>query len=415
MNWVKQIISYLQLLSGTVLFASIPIYFNSVTRWSMIVFLVTSLIDGILQKRYAQTSLFSMEKLPFWACIATYALLYLYLPIDHAAAHWSILAESRLAFLLFGIVGIIGTQRIPTKILAYTSIIVSVCLIAYVALQLDANHWRWDYWYKRFNYVRSMKIHAHMAFNMYLNIAMASCFWLIKNYRSWLKSIPLVLLILLFYGCTSISDGRIGILCGNIMMAFGVIYLLPTTYKKWAFAFIPIAVVASALVIGNHYKMQALNKFTQDDRFVIWSESFDTIKESPLLGHGAGESAQIMLESFKESEVLRKNSFLVEHAGIEKRIVGAHPHNQWLQSWMEHGIAGLLCATLWLLVPFICLIKNKSHLLVITLWGLIILQLLTDTTRGAFTDLFFCYYLLIAMNYAQKGSKEVVSSTERTA
>ena len=246
MNLAKQLIFYLQLLSGTVLFASIPIYFNAITRWSMIVFLVTSLIDGILQKRYAQTSLFSIEKLPFWACIATYALLYLYLPIDHAAAHWSILAESRLAFLLFGIVGIIGTQRIPTKILAYTSIIVSVCLIAYVALQLDANHWRWDYWYKRFNYVRATQVHAHMAFNMYLNIAMASCFWLIKNYRSWLKSIPLVLLILLFYGCTSISDGRIGILCGNIIVVLG------TPPSTWA-----ICVPSSAIWFTSSTRLPA--------------------------------------------------------------------------------------------------------------------------------------------------------------
>lgn len=411
MNLTRKIIAYLQLISGTALFASLPIYFNTFTQWAMILFITTSIMDSLLQIRFSARELLTMEKIPFWACIGTFLLLFVYLPIDHYREHWNILAESRLAFLLFGILGLLGTRKIPTKVLAYTSIIVSTCLIGYLLYLFEPLLPGAKNWKVVLNLCRTINIQAHMAFNLYLNIAIISCFWLFKQYDSWIKRAPLLFFIGLFYTCIALSDGRIGIVSCNIIMVIGFLYLLPTTYKKKAlFIMAPIALAVCFVLINNHFKQTSVNNFTHDYRYAIWKEGAKIIAESPVVGIGAGTGAYTLSEAFKNSEHLSAHIFLIEQAALLKNIVGAHPHNQFMQSWMEHGIPGLLCAFGWLIVPLICLIRNKSNVFVITIWTLIIIQMQTDVTRGSLTDLGFCFYLLLAMNYAQQSSKEVVNS-----
>lgn len=406
---IKKTVASIQIVSGLVLFACLPVFFNNVTRWAMYLFIAFSLLDYFLQKRYQQESFFTLNKAPFWACIAYFLLLIIYIPFEEYTRYVPLFIESRLSFLVFGILGILGTRVPKIKYVAYTCIIVSIGLLLYT-LYLSHIHPPavGSNWKRHLIMVRHTYIHAHMAFNMYLNIAIAACFWLIKTQKNKLKYAWL-LLVALFYVAIAISDARIGFAACNLLIVIGIYYLLGERHKKATIGVLLVCGILGGAILLNNHKVKRNIETNQDTRYDIWSESVALLKEHPLTGVGASTNITYITNAFIASPTVRKDRFLI-YSCVHEDVMGAHPHNQLLQSTMEFGIFGLICMGCILLLPVYYGIKNKSDLLIVACWILVIIQMQTEVIRGSYGDLAFGIYLLFTMYYAKHSTKEIVGS-----
>ncbi|MBQ2025613.1 MAG: O-antigen ligase family protein [Paludibacteraceae bacterium] len=401
---LQRTISYLQLLAGSVLFLCTPFFYNNITRWSLFLFAGLSVIDCIVNKRYQNNPIFSLQKLPFWACIVYYLLQFIYYPMEQDLQHWSFLAENRLSFLIFGILGLLGAPVIKAKHLSFLSIAGSLGIIGYLLYNTDLTT---TYWIESMNAFRAQHVQAHMLVNMFMNIAIACCFWRIKKQTNWYKTALYVALIALFFGFIYLSGGRSGAIGSGVVVIIGLLYLFKQyTYLKYICSFIIAVCLVGVMYIANK-KENDLSRFENNLRFTIWHETLHVIKEQPIIGYGASTAASKIATTFAQSEQIKKDTFLIEHAQSDT-IVGAHPHNQLLHGILEYGIAGLLCALVLLFGPITYTLLNKSNIMLTALCLAIVIQLQTDVIRGAFGDFSFQYYLLFIMAYAQQSAKKVI-------
>jgi O-antigen ligase len=401
---LQRTISYLQLLAGSVLFLCTPFFYNNITRWSLFLFAGLSVIDCIVNKRYQNTPLFSLQKLPFWACIVYYLLQFIYYPIEQDVQHWSFLAENRLSFLIFGLLGLLGTAVIKAKHLTYLSIAGSLGIIGYLLYHTDLTN---SYWVEHMNFFRSQHIQAHMVVNMFMNIAIAGCFWCIKKQNAWYKRAIYTALIALFFTFIYLSGGRSGAIGSGVVVIIGILYLFRQyTYLKYICSFV-IAVSVIGVMYMTNKKENDLSRFENNLRFTIWHETLHIIKEHPIIGYGASTAASQIATTFAQSPQIKQDAFLVEHAQ-SKSIVGAHPHNQLLHGTLEYGVIGLLCAMLLVFAPITYTLLNKSNIMLTAICLAIVIQLQTDVIRGAFGDFSFQYYLLFIMAYAQQSAKKII-------
>ena len=117
--------------------------------------------------------------------------------------------------------------------------------------------------------------------------------------------------------------------------------------KKWLFlllvTFLIITIVystenplnKSAIMVHQ----RAMSTFDEQDpsintRLLIWKNTFDMIKDKPVLGSGIGTFKMNYLNY--QSEFLRKNPGYIKYSGK-----AGEAHNEYLQMWAELGIIGL--------------------------------------------------------------------------
>lgn len=407
MKHLKKSIRLLQITSCILLFACLPIFFNSVTRWSLYVFVVSSVIDYLLNKRFQNNPLFTWSKAPFWACIALYALMLVYIPLEQNTQNLRLLMESRSAFLAFGIMGVMGTQVPKAKYMAYACFAVCVALILYV-LHMGLQHdiFAREDWRINLNYLRHTHVHAHMAFNTFLNVGIAVCFWLLKRCRR--KSICILwgVLIGLFYACIGLSDGRLGFIASNVVLLMGIVYMLHTHHKKWMITGLLLIGLIGGVALLNHPKINTSGKFEENIRYHIWKECWQLYCQHPYIGVGTSTNAQRIANTFTASEEISSDNFLINSLK-QTDMTGAHPHNQLLQSGMEFGIIGWICMLFILVVPLVYMAKNNCNIMLAAIWIVIFMQLQTEVIRGSLGDMQFCFYLFLTMNYAQQSAKKV--------
>lgn len=402
---VQRIVSCLQLLSASVLFLCTPFFFNDVTRLSLYVFVGMSVIDILVNKRYQNNPIFSLQKLPFWACIVYYLLQFIYYPIEQDLQHWAFFAENRLSFLIFGILGILGTPVIKAKHLLYLCIAGSLGIIGYLLYKTNLSN---SYWIHEMNQIRMQSIQAHMIVNMFMNIAIAGCFWQLKKQTTWYKIALYVALITLFVAFILLSGGRSGAIGTAVVLVIGILYLLRKyTYLKYISLLVIVSSIGAVMYVANSQRNNNLTSFENNLRFDIWHETIALIAEHPVLGVGVSTATSHISTTFSQSEEIKKDQFLID-LSQNGNTVGAHPHNQLLYATLEYGILGLLCALTLLFAPITYTLLNRSNIMLSALCLAIIIQLQTDVIRGAFGDFAFQYYLLFIMTYAQQSAKKVV-------
>ncbi len=88
-----------------------------------------------------------------------------------------------------------------------------------------------------------------------------------------------------------------------------------------------------------------------DSRLIIWQNAITLIKQKPVLGYGIGDALDEMI---KEHE---RTGF---KEGVKKRL---DAHNQFLETWLQSGIFGLISLILVFAFPFYQSIKKRQELL----------------------------------------------------
>lgn len=131
-------------------------------------------------------------------------------------------------------------------------------------------------------------------------------------------------------------------------------------------------------------RMKSLVK-QRDVRELIWKGSWIQIIKSPIIGHGSGDTQDLLIEAYKTLDY---------NIGIEKK---QNCHNQYLQLLMTAGIIGLLVLLVWLFLSFRTAWFNQNYLFCILI-AIFALNMLTESMlerqQGTYFIAFFGSLLL---------------------
>lgn len=173
----------------------------------------------------------------------------------------------------------------------------------------------------------------------------------VKKYRVF-YILSIFLTHFFLYGCAS----RMVILTTFIISIAVVIFWKFIFERKLlqgiGFIFLIILIIGTSLYL-NKKTATRFNKLIVhkgDNRNRIWQASWLSIKESPIIGFGAGDTKSALNLSFLKVDY---------PFGIEKNV---NCHNQYLESWLSAGVFGLLILLIWLFASFYDAWKKHNYL-----------------------------------------------------
>lgn len=176
---------------------------------------------------------------------------------------------------------------------------------------------------------------AHTLVCMYLSIGGLTASFCFRKAKTWKGRLILVFLIIVFIFHLAVLRGRGGylifalispIIAHNLMFRFSLkAKIFVSTVLICSFLLSPVfrGVVERTYILLGHHKEKILSGEHVPDfpRFFIYKESFNIIKNSPLVGIGTGSM----------TEYTQPKGLKVDH-----------PHNNFLHMWTSYGLIGLL-------------------------------------------------------------------------
>ena len=163
--------------------------------------------------------------------------------------------------------------------------------------------------------------------------------------RTQMFSLIILGTIFVFYYCYQRGIIFKGILLVSFLIAlfFALIQLNPVSRERFSKAISPT----------SHYTENEHGEGGLSLRLYQWKYSIKAIQDNLLFGTGPGD-AQNVLE-----EVYLKNDFKI---GYDNQL---NPHNQYLQTWLESGIIGLLILLICMLLPVYFAFIEKQWIYVV--------------------------------------------------
>lgn len=189
--------------------------------------------------------------------------------------------------------------------------------------------------------------------------------WLRKTVRISLVLYILALVFLIL--AILLLQSRAGFLALLILMV--VLIIRFTRKRRW---FILGTLAGMLLLGGSLFMMQSARRYKQftdflqhsitqrsldheqtyraGTRILLWKVSGRTIRENWMMGVGLGDVKDELASTYQK---------LGFEEAAEKRL---NAHNQYLQSWLESGIAGFLTLLAMLILPMLYSIKKRDYL-----------------------------------------------------
>lgn len=311
----------------------------------------------------------------------------------------------RLAFMAFGCMTILGfTPHFRMRYVAATlctSASLAVLWIVVVRLGL------WQFLTDsertyRFMVERIACFGSHMNFNLYLNVALLSCLYLVcRGGRAarWMALVPFVVIAM----ALAVTEGRTGMLTGGLL-SLGIVFawFRAMGWRKMGYAVLTVCLLGGG-AYALHHVMWVNSHFKGSDvsdnpRRYIWHVAMETIEEHPVLGQGVSDGRMRFVENgLRDADFMahyaQKNIF--ENPQWNGDVYVMHPHNAALELWLQFGIVGLVVFVLILgLAPVG--VAPERRLFVWLLVGIFLLQAtfeifgsnLTPLSWGLFVSLF---------------------------
>jgi O-antigen ligase len=227
----------------------------------------------------------------------------------------------------------------------------------------------------------------------YLAIYICFClislqYFLFLNYKfySVLKKITFIFLICYFIFFLSLLASRTAIAAFILISFSGIIYHFYSIKK--VFTGIGILGISSALLVtiflqnpfikerilhafGAEQQLNWINQYGDghsnpaEDRKIMWKSVWNAGKENWIFGVGTGDTEEKLLEEY--SKVNFK-------AGIDAQY---NAHSQFLQTWFELGLIGLIAFISCLIYPAIHAIKEKN-VLCLSFLSLVFISCITE-------------------------------------
>jgi O-antigen ligase len=243
----------------------------------------------------------------------------------------------------------------------------------------------------QFAYVNFSLFKHPSYFAMYsiFSMGILTYFARIRHIKRW---VIILLLFYLFIGVYLISS-RAGILTAFLYFLFSsYIYFRNKRLFLLKFPAVIIALTGALMLIFSQSRLQKTVPDKQQvsekgtTRIELWESSLELASKHPLWGLGIAD-----VNAARE-ELYAKNN-------VHERMFDKNSHNQYLETWLNTGIFGLIILILLLLIPFIQSIKDKNYLLTLFLFivgfNFLFESMLQRFQGGSFIFFFLSLFLLI--------------------
>ena len=404
---IQSVCSYFHIACTLFLFGAIPFYYSSFLQYGLIFFFVSFAADYLASKRWQQGFALDKTRIVSLLVLLQFVLLFVYSFFEADTRYLSTIYEYRTSFLGFGLIGLLGvSDKFRVRHFAYTVPLAVIAFLIVLYGYLPESFFQLDLKKKlvEISYYRSLHICAHMQLNIFLCAGMMLFSKLITITKSKLEKVFSILMIVFFYVLILSTQARVGIVNASVVLVF---IILRFTIKKLKYL-IPTIAVLLTLGLGMALFLLSDSPIKKDipvlnrtnPREFIWQDGVDLIKESPLLGVGAGTNALRVKEKLLADEQLCSMEwFLIMHLKKE-HVFGMHTHNQIMQSWQEYGIIGLVAIlALWGSVIW----ASRRSLTLNVIFLVILVQLITEVIDGGVTSIGFCFYIYLILLLLNSG------------
>jgi O-antigen ligase len=354
--------------------------------------------------------------------------------------------EKKLPLIVFPLVFTLGTPITAKQLKTILSVFVFACLIAtlicyvmainlnikeghtisyiYNAIVNDKHeggkYLYFNYWYFTNKlFVAPISMHP-VYFAMYLVFSgcTAVYLWWKKNPR--ILKILLICLLSLNLLTIILLSSRTQLFCAVLFTTF---YILTDAYRKkrMLLSFVTLIIIfgiclsfiwynpilreriIESNIPGTHFSENKFGEGGLSLRLFKWKYTIYAISEKPLFGYGTGDSQQAL------QNIYASNHFEI---GVENNF---NPHNQYLQSALDVGIAGIISFFLLLFIPLKEGIFGRNQLLILlaTLFSISCLtESMLEVNKGISFYAFFCTFLIIAArSNIMEGNHSTASAT----
>ena len=404
---IQSVCSYFHIACTLFLFGAIPFYYSSFLQYGLIFFFVSFAADYLASKRWQQGFALDKTRIVSLLVLLQFVLLFVFSFFEADTRYLSTIYEYRTSFLGFGLIGLLGvSDKFRVRHFAYTVPLTVIAFLIVLYGYLPESFFQLDLKKKlvEISYYRSLHICAHMQLNIFLCAGMMLFSKLITITKSKLEKVFSILMIVFLYALILSTQARVGIVNASVVLVF---IILRFTINKLKYL-IPTIAVLLTLGLGMALFLLSDNPIKKDipvlnrtnPREFIWQDGVDLIKESPLLGVGAGTNALRVKEKLLADEQLCSMEwFLIMHLKKE-HVFGMHTHNQIMQSWQEYGIIGLVAIlALWGSVIW----ASRRSLTLNVIFLVILVQLITEVIDGGVTSIGFCFYIYLILLLLNSG------------
>jgi O-antigen ligase len=249
-----------------------------------------------------------------------------------------------------------------------------------------------------FYYIHLSKLFGHPSYCV-LIICIAFCIAL-HFFNNAKKYKRLWIILLLFYSISIyFFQSRSGIMAYIVILILSLFFYLNNhkkEYKRIGILFLAILLISVILInffpfrVGEsarYYNLQekCLAEKMLGARYNIWKISYNLAMKNKMLGIGTGYKNESYL-SDKDAEVIDIHTSFI------------NTHNQFLQTFLEHGILGLMVIVFLFFYSFYYAVKTKNYFLFMLLISTLInicFESMLERGKGIFTfNLFYCFFVI---------------------
>jgi len=369
---ISLFINYINLISCIFLAAS-AIYYTRFQQIGFYVFFTSYFFEIFLDKKWKNFHI-DKSKIYYFILLLFFFLIFIYHPFENSNKYFYRLAELRLALFAFGVVGFLGVNKLfKVSYFANTFVLSSLIAILYIIWGIGPKEFILDP--LRSNLVTLFRIdhiNSHIVFNSYMNISLVCCWYLIFRTKTRFNVLRIIFYVITGASFTYFlvtSEGRIGIAICTGLLFYIASYQLWKIHKLLALIFIVVAPFIVWGVLSNHKRMSE-TEILNDPRTFIWKASTEVIKKQPIIGYGASRAQ----EEF-DATLYRYETKVFREQWKTTKIM--HCHNQFVQTYMEFGIIGIILL-LGLISGPIMLTEPKRRIFAALLMFVFVSQFMTD-------------------------------------
>ena len=394
------VVEWISAISTLYLIASLILNFEC-QRIALFVWGAATVADIAVNRRY-QNMKWKREKWVFGVMAVFYLCIWIWhIFEDCSSAQFFHSTDTRLPFLIFGILGLFTTlnPKIDITHIAATMLAMSVATLAYIIYDNYAfistgigsiNEFRENISILRHNSLRT----THIGSNVYMNCTMAMCFIAAQlSSKKWGKAL-LYIGILVIYATITLSEGRAGLITANLLVIAFIGFVI---YRYCRKAIIPIVIVCVGLAgvgISKHNRLQ-LDMIKSEPRILIWEQAWELIKERPVLGYGVCDGRERFVTESLNNEELVKNfwdNWMEKHPDYKAHRF--HCHNVFVESALEFGIVGLLLTIALFALPIV-LTKGRKRSYIALIMLIFFIQSIFEAFTYHFQPMLFCLMVFI--------------------
>ncbi len=345
---VKNGVSYLPMIGLLLLVAALPFQYGWVQRTALYILGISYPIDYILNRRW-QGWHWTRDKWVYVVMILLFLLTPIWQLFDPTPStdYYQFQLHQRSAFVWVSIAGLSGfSPRLRTRDVGVVMLLTGIYMLVttlYGYLHCDLPIWT----LRNFNYYRAHHINSHMVMNLYMNTALIFGALGLNQWSKKGMKYVVVVMMLAVWCFILLIDGRVGFVTSLLIITiFFVRWCWQRKHIAGVLAFTVCAMVSSVLVYFN--SRLTIDKIENDPRMVIWDYSIRRIAAHPWLGYGlSSHSVEYVEDAYTDQEMYE--GFIVrtidrhpEFVAQGHTMITHHPHNAFLEYWLENGIFGLL-------------------------------------------------------------------------